>query len=256
MMRIVRYIGISMALLLIGLVGYGARGYWDARSDAGDLRARADALIAQGRGGNALGTAHLAILLAVEDPNFLAHSGVDFSTPGAGLTTITQSAAKRLAFEEFRPGIGKIRQTGYALGLESRLSKEQILALWLATLEMGNGPDGWMVGFHSASSTIYGRPPAELTDAEFIRLVAVLIAPASYDLTRSDARLDERAARIQRLAAGACAPLGFSDVWLDGCRQGSKAPKTGSEAFGSTSQRLARLDDRHPRGTAAIGNEG
>jgi hypothetical protein len=219
MMRILRYIGISMALLLIGLMGYGARGYWDAQSDAEGLRARADALIAQGRGGNALGTAHLAILLAVEDPNFWAHSGVDFSTPGAGLTTITQSAAKRLAFEAFQPGIGKIRQTGYALGLESRLSKEQILALWLATLEMGNGPDGWMVGFHSASSTIYGRPPAELTDAEFIRLVAVLIAPASYDLVRSDARLDERAARIQRLANGVCVPAGFSDVWLDGCRR-------------------------------------
>lgn len=73
----------------------------------------------------------------MEDPGFAEHDGVDFSTPGAGLTTITQSAAKRLAFETFRPGIGKIRQTGYAMGLESRLSKDQILALWLDTLEMG-----------------------------------------------------------------------------------------------------------------------
>ena len=84
MMRILRYIGGLIALLMIGLVGYGARGYWDARSGAGGLRARADALIAQGRGGNALGTTHLAIPLAVEDPNFRTHSGVDFSTPGAG----------------------------------------------------------------------------------------------------------------------------------------------------------------------------
>lgn len=219
MIRIFKYAGILSGLLIISLVGYGAKGYWDALSDAEGLRARADAVIAQGRGGDSLGTAYQAILLAVEDPNFSTHSGVDFSTPGAGLTTITQSAAKRLAFEEFRPGIGKIRQTGYALGLESRLSKEQILALWLETLEMGDGPNGWMVGFHAASSAIYGRPPAELTEAEFIRLAAVLIAPASYDLVRSDARLDERAARIQRLVAGACAPSGFSDVWLEGCRQ-------------------------------------
>lgn len=218
MIRIFKYAGILSGLLIISLVGYGAKGYWDALSDAEGLRARADAVIAQGRGGDSLGTAYQAILLAVEDPNFSTHSGVDFSTPGAGLTTITQSAAKRLAFEEFRPGIGKIRQTGYALGLESRLSKEQILALWLETLEMGDGPNGWMVGFHAASSAIYGRPPAELTEAEFIRLAAVLIAPASYDLVRSDARLDERAARIQRLVAGACAPSGFSDVWLEGCR--------------------------------------
>ncbi|MDQ0326504.1 hypothetical protein J2R99_002373 [Rhodopseudomonas julia] len=219
MTRILKYAVIVFALLLIGLVGYGAKGYWDAVSDAESLRARADAAIAQGRGGGSLGAAHRDILLAVEDPNFSTHTGVDFSTPGAGLTTITQSAAKRLAFEEFHPGIGKIRQTGYALGMESRLSKEQILALWLETLEMGTGPDGWMVGFHSASSAIYGRPPAELTDAEFIRLVAVLIAPASYDLVGRDAKLDERVARIQRLVAGACAPSGFSDVWLEGCRQ-------------------------------------
>ncbi|CAO3379617.1 transglycosylase domain-containing protein [Azospirillum argentinense] len=219
MMQMLKYLGIGIALLLIGVLGYGGKGYWDARSDAEDLRARADKAIAQGRGGDSLGAAHRAILLAVEDPNFSTHPGVDFSTPGAGLTTVTQSAAKRLAFEEFHPGIGKIRQTGYALGLESRLSKEQILALWLETLEMGKGPNGWMVGFHSASSALYGRPPAELTEAEFIRLVAVLIAPASYDLVRSDAKLDERVARIQRLAAGACAPAGFSDVWLEGCRQ-------------------------------------
>ncbi|WP_414833179.1 transglycosylase domain-containing protein [Afifella sp. YEN Y35] len=219
MMRILKYFGIVFALLLVGFVGYGAKGYWDAVSDAEGLRAQADAAIAQGRGGGSLGPTRRAILLAVEDPNFSTHPGVDFSTPGAGLTTITQSAAKRLAFEEFHPGLGKIRQTGYALGMESRLSKEQILALWLETLEMGNGPDGWMVGFHSASSAIYGRPPAELTDAEFIRLVAVLIAPASYDLAGRDAKLDERVARIQRLVAGACAPSGFSDVWLQGCGQ-------------------------------------
>ncbi|MBD8901633.1 glycosyl transferase [Methylobacterium bullatum] len=166
-----------------------------------------------------MGVGHLSILLAVEDPNFSKHAGVDVSTPGAGLTTISQSAAKRLAFREFRPGIGKVRQTGYALGLESRLSKEQILALWLDTLEMGSGPNGWMIGFHSASSTIYGRGPAELTDAEFIRLAAVLIAPASYDLSHADAKLDDRAARIQRLVAGECAPTGFWDVWLEGCRR-------------------------------------
>jgi monofunctional biosynthetic peptidoglycan transglycosylase len=222
MIRILKYALLVIALQLIGIVGYGAKGYWDAQSDADGLRARADELIAQGRGGDSLGAGHRAILLAVEDPNFSEHPGVDFSTPGAGLTTITQSAAKRLAFEDFHPGIGKIRQTGYALGLESRLSKEQILALWLETLEMGIGPNGWMVGFHSASSAIYGRPPAELTEAEFIRLAAVLIAPASYELTQSDAKLRERTARIGRLVVGACAPTGFADVWLEGCRKPSK----------------------------------
>ena len=180
-------------------------------------------MIAQGQGGASLGAEHLAILLAVEDPNFANHAGIDFSTPGAGATTITQSASKRLAFKKFHPGIGKIRQTGYALGLESRLSKEQILALWLDTLEMSEGPGGWMTGFHKASSLIYGRPPAELNNTEFTRLVAVLISPSSYKLAENDTALNERVSRIERLVAGKCAPEGHSDVWLEGCRQPSNS---------------------------------
>lgn len=70
MIRILKYAGALLACLLIALVAYGTKGYWDAQSDAEGLRARADALIAQGRGGNSLGGARLAILLAVEDPNF------------------------------------------------------------------------------------------------------------------------------------------------------------------------------------------
>ena len=35
----------------------------------------------------------LDILLKVEDPNFFNHHGVDFTTPGAGITTITQGLA-------------------------------------------------------------------------------------------------------------------------------------------------------------------
>lgn len=218
MRRTIKLIGMAFFLLLVSALGYGGKGYWDALSDAEALRARADELIAHGRGEDSLLPSHLAILISVEDPNFFKHGGVDVATPGAGLTTITQSAAKRLAFERFHPGFGKIRQTGYALGLERRLSKSQILTLWLDTLEMGNGPNGWMSGFHAASFTIYGRSPNELTETEFIRLIAVLIAPATYDLTRNDPRLNERVTRIQRLVARECEPAGVSDVWLEGCQ--------------------------------------
>ncbi len=105
------------------------------------------------------------------------------------------------------------------MGLEARLSKNQILALWLDTLEMGEGPDGWITGFHNASSAIYGRSPIELSNAEFIRLVAVLIAPGSFKLEENDTVLDERAGRIERLVQGVCEPKGLGDVWLEGCRQ-------------------------------------
>lgn len=218
MMRFVKFASLFLGLLLVAGFLYGGKGFWDALSDVPQLRQRADDLIAQGRRGASLGAKHLAMLLAVEDPNFAEHAGVDVSTPGAGATTITQSASKRLAFEKFHPGIGKIRQTGYAMGLERRLSKDQILALWLDTLEMGEGPQGWMTGFHEASLTIYGRPPVELNDKEFSRLVAVLISPGAYKLGENDAALDERVGRIERLVSGACAPTGSGDVWLEGCR--------------------------------------
>ncbi|MGY0792084.1 transglycosylase domain-containing protein [Azospirillum argentinense] len=221
MRRIFKLAGLLVGLLVVAAIAYGGKGYWDALSDAPQLRQRADDLIAQGLGGDSLGADHLAMLLTVEDPNFVDHAGVDFSTPGAGATTITQSASKRLAFEKFQPGVGKIRQTGYAMGLESRLSKDQILALWLDTLEMGEGPEGWVTGFYKGSSAIYGRPPAELSSTEFARLVAVLISPATFKLRDNDPALDERVRRIERLATGACVPKGHGDVWLEGCRQPS-----------------------------------
>lgn len=217
MRRVLKSFSVLLIALTVWIFAYGGKGYWDAQSDASQLRQRANELIALGRGGDSLGTGHLSILLKVEDPNFLHHAGIDFSTSGAGATTITQSASKRLAFEKFRPGIGKIRQTGYAMGLESRLTKEQILALWLDTLEMGEGSDGWVTGFHNASSAVYGRLPAALSKTEFTRLVAVLIAPAKYDLRENDAALNERVGRIERLVSGVCAPRDHGDVWLEGC---------------------------------------
>lgn len=218
MRQVIKFAGFFLALLIVGITLYGAQGYRDAITDADMLRQRADDLIAQGRGGESLGATYLSTLLRVEDPNFAHHAGIDFSTPGAGATTITQSLSKRLAFETFRPGIGKIRQTGYAMGLERKLTKEQIIALWLDTLEMGEGPTGWMTGFHRTSATLYGRPPADLSEAEFIRLVAVIDAPGQYDLTGNDDALNERVVRIERLVTGACAPDGLGDVWLEGCR--------------------------------------
>ncbi|MBN8241532.1 transglycosylase domain-containing protein [Nitratireductor aquimarinus] len=199
-------------------LAYGGWGYLYAIKDADALKLRADALIAENRGGQSLGDARLQQLLQVQDPNFQGHSGVDMITPGAGVTTITQSAAKRLAFEAFKPGIGKIRQTGYALGLESELTKEQILALWLDTLEMGKGPDGWVTGFHRASEKVFGKAPSDLQETEFLSLVAVLIAPGKYRLGTDDPALAERVERIARLVSGSCSPLDNGDVWLEGCR--------------------------------------
>jgi monofunctional glycosyltransferase len=217
MRRLLKYGAGLLALVVLAGIVYGAKGYFDALSDAEILAQRADNLIEGGTGPEHLGEGRAAYLLAVQDPGFAYHAGMDFTTPGAGLTTMTQSLSKRLAFDAFKPGIGKIRQTGYALGLEQTLSKQQIFALFLQTVEMGKGPNGWMTGFFAASQKIHGRPVAALTDDEFLHLVAVMVAPSRYNLLKPDPALEERVRRIKRLVSKVCVPSSLGDVWLDGC---------------------------------------
>lgn len=209
-------VAVAAVALAVGAMGY--KGYVDARRAAPDLKARVVALKADGQGAESLPQDYLRVLLLVEDPSFNNHRGVDLHSPGGGVTTITQSLSKRLAFREFRPGIRKIRQTGYAMGLETRLSKEEILTLWLETVPMGRGPDGkWITGFLAASDAYFGKPPSELTEAEFIDLVAVPIAPGVLNPLRRGDEYEERTHRIARLADGRCEPASFRDVWLEGC---------------------------------------
>ncbi len=217
MKRPVRIIATLLLVALLAAAGYGALGYRDALRQSEVFAARADAAIARGMGPSDLGAERLRQLLLVQDPGYFRHDGIDLSTDGAGLTTLTQSVAKRLGFAEFRPGLGKLRQTGFALGLERRLTKAQILALFLETVEMGQGPDGWMTGFFHASERVYGRPPAALSDRDYFRLLAVMIAPGRFRLLGEDAALDVRQDRIGRLVSGRCRPSGHGDVWLEGC---------------------------------------
>lgn len=213
-----RTLFVVASCLLFGLAGYAVLGWFDARSDSDLLSERADSLIANGFGPDDLSSERLAWLLTVEDPDFYGHGGIDIFTAGAGMTTLTQSLAKRLAFKDFKPGIGKVRQTGYALGLEQKLTKEQILSLFLETAEMGDGPNGWMVGFFSASQELYGREPSELEREEYLRLIAVLIAPSQLRLLEPNEQLIDRVERIDKLIKNECHPESNADVWLSGCR--------------------------------------
>lgn len=221
MLRWIAYPLAFVACLLLLALSYGATGYFDARADAKELIRRADALLDAGRGAEDLGPGRSQLLLSIQDPGFYDHNGIDIASPGAGLTTVTQSLAKRVGFDDFRPGIQKLRQIGYAVGLESTLSKPQILALFLDTLEMGPGPDGWMTGFYQACDMVYHRPPAELSETEFLRLAAVMIAPAKYNLILPDAALVDRVERLRKLVSGQCSPEDLFDVWLDACARRS-----------------------------------
>jgi membrane peptidoglycan carboxypeptidase len=197
---------LALFAVAVGLVGYYRSARSDAIEDSRYLERYADKLIDQGRTGDALGTGREAMLFRIH-----ALAG----------TTVSQSLAKRLAFERYRAGIGGIRVAGYAQGLEERLSQRQIMALWLETVEMGRSGKGWMQGFFATSYRIYDRLPARLTDREFLHLAAVIFAPRRYRLEGQDAALEERVDRLERFIVGDCRPRDETDTKLEGCAEDS-----------------------------------
>ena len=160
----------------------------------------------------------LEMLLKVEDPGFHRHRGVDFSTPGAGMTTITQSLVKRFYFDEFRPGFAKLEQSLIArLVLHPAMSKEDQLQAFLNHSHFGAIRGRRVVGFADAARSFYGRSFAELSDRQFLGLVAMLMAPKRYDPVRQPQANAERVRRIEAMLAGRCAPQGLRDVALNAC---------------------------------------
>jgi membrane carboxypeptidase/penicillin-binding protein len=161
----------------------------------------------------------LRILLAVEDPAFYSHHGIDLRTPGAGLTTITQGLVKFLYFESFRPGLAKIRQSLLALGFDRRIDKQTQLTLFVNGVYLGTLPDRREVhGFDEAARAYFGKGFGALGRDEWIALVAMVLAPDDYSVAAAPDANAERRRRILRLIEGACRPAELRDVTYENCR--------------------------------------
>ena len=171
------------------------------------------------------------ILLKVEDPAFFSHGGVDLSTPGAGLTTITQGLVKVLYFENFRPGFQKPRQTLIAwLALDPLVSKEDQLTLFLNLIGLGQGTRG----FDQAARHYYGKEFSQLSQEQYISLVAMIVAPRTFNLRTQPQRNALRVARIKELVAGRYKPKGLCDLFygpLDQETQKGLAPMSYFESY-------------------------
>lgn len=164
------------------------------------------------------------ILLKVEDPAFYRHGGVDLTTPGAGLTTITQGLVKVLYFEKFQPGVAKVRQTLIAYyALDPLMGKDEQLRLFINRIGLGEGTHGFAEG----ARHYFGKEFAELTEDEYLALVAMIVAPQNFNLRQHPERNQERVARIKRLVAGQYQPKGLCDQYygpLDAETQKGLAP--------------------------------
>jgi membrane peptidoglycan carboxypeptidase len=162
-------------------------------------------------------------LLKVQDPDLYRHQGVNWRTPGAGYTTLTQGLVKRLFYPSgFKPGFlrwRKIQQTIIAVAFNARVSKDEQLRLFVNLAYMGTRNGHPIVGFSQAAQEYFGKDFQNLTDDEYLSLVAVLLAPERYSPITHLTANQERVARIRRLIAGTCKPTGLADVEYVACSQ-------------------------------------
>ena len=135
--------------------------------------------------------------VAVEDATFYENPGIDprgllralwldvrARRVVAGGSTITQQLARNLLLppsERHRRTLRrKLRETLLAWRLTRRLSKDQILALYLNTTYYG----GFAYGIEAAAQTFFGKSASQLTLPECALLAGLPQAPSAYDPLR------------------------------------------------------------------------
>lgn len=142
---------------------------------------------------------YLDLLLAVQDPTFYSHHGVNLLAPPGRMTTVTQGLVKYLYFERFKPGVvNKIRQSLIArFVLDGAASKQQQLSIFVNTVYLGS-LNGWPVhGFDQAALMYFGRTLPGLSETEFLGLVAMLDAPATFNVATQPEANARRVAQLR-----------------------------------------------------------
>lgn len=159
----------------------------------------------------------LEILLKVEDPNFFYHRGVDFRTPGGGITTITQGLVKQLYFENFKPGLAKIRQSLIArFALDPMVTKKNQLKLFINRVYLGNVNGRTVYGFNDAAKVYFGKRFKELTENEYISIVAMIIDATTFNIKKNPEANADRVQRIKLLLSGEYKPKSLMDLYYGG----------------------------------------
>lgn len=140
-------------------------------------------------------------VIAIEDRRFYKHFGVDpvglaravvtNTKEGRvvqGGSTITQQLAKNLFLTSERTYRRKARELALAFWLEFKLTKEEILTLYLNRVYLGAGT----YGIEAASQRYFAKPAEELTLPEAALLAGLLKAPSRYAPTNNMERARAR----------------------------------------------------------------
>lgn len=139
--------------------------------------------------------------VAIEDQRFWDHKGVDwYRTIGAGLnffigfeeefgaSTITQQLIKNITGEDDYKIQRKIQEIFWALDLESKKSKEDILTLYLNVINLSQN----CYGVQAAANTYFGKDVSELTLLESACIAAITNNPSYYNPIRFPEHNKER----------------------------------------------------------------
>jgi penicillin-binding protein 1A len=141
--------------------------------------------------------------VAAEDSTFFEHGGIDYQSilraawmnllageKVQGGSTITQQMVKGLLLSPERTYRRKLREMILARNIEQRLTKQEILYLYLNQIYFGHGA----YGIAEAARTYFGKSPAGLSVSEAAQLAGLPKAPAKYSPARNP-KLAERRRR-------------------------------------------------------------
>jgi penicillin-binding protein 1A len=133
--------------------------------------------------------------IAIEDRRYYDHFGVDFGgmmraaaenvrsgRVVQGGSTITQQLAKNLFLTNERSWRRKAQEIAMAIWLETRFTKDEILALYLSRVYFGAGA----YGVEAAAERYYDRPARELTLLQSAMLAGLVKAPSRLNPARQD----------------------------------------------------------------------
>jgi penicillin-binding protein 1A len=173
-------------------------------------------------------------VLAVEDADFYRHSGVNYKgvlraalanfgrQRSQGASTITMQVARNFYLPTEKTYIRKFYEMLLALKIESQLSKEQILEIYMNQIYLGQRA----YGFASASEIYFGKSLGELSVAEAAMLAGLPQSPIAGNPIANPRRASARQAHVlRRMLAGGV----ISAAQYDQARQQSVSLRTPSE---------------------------
>ena len=146
-------------------------------------------------------------ILAAEDERYFQHKGVDYIGvaraalanftqigPRQGASTITMQVARNFFLTREKTLTRKINEILLAFKIETSLSKQQILELYINQIYLGQRA----YGFASAARIYYGKNLDQLTLAENAMLAGLPKAPSSFNPVANPARAKLRQQYVLR----------------------------------------------------------